>query len=210
MARIELASCSAHLPSVKQYQPYLYGLQSTLSIAKSRLNIGMKHMHHIVPRHMGGTDNPSNLVELTPAEHAEAHRILYETYGHWQDYVAWQGLAKLSKKEDLVKIRLSESGKLGATISNKDGGWRKKNIQLALQVADAHRERMKTWHRSRLQNGVSNPNAKTYEITCPSGQVIKVTSLKAWCNDTGISYNTFYNQCIGRMKTHKGYSARQI
>ena len=25
----------------------------------------MKHKHHIIPKHKGGTDDPSNLVELT-------------------------------------------------------------------------------------------------------------------------------------------------
>ena len=38
----------------------------------------MKHMHHIIPRHAGGTDDLSNLVELTIEQHAEAHRKLYE------------------------------------------------------------------------------------------------------------------------------------
>jgi len=33
----------------------------------------MKHKHHIVPKHMGGSDDPSNLIELTIEEHAEAH-----------------------------------------------------------------------------------------------------------------------------------------
>jgi hypothetical protein len=33
-------------------------------------NATLKHIHHIVPKHMGGTDDPSNLVELTVAEHA--------------------------------------------------------------------------------------------------------------------------------------------
>ena len=46
------------------------------------------HKHHIIPRHMGGTDDPSNLVELTVEEHAEAHEALYEKYGHDQDRVA--------------------------------------------------------------------------------------------------------------------------
>ena len=52
-----------------------------------------KHKHHIIPRHAGGTDDPSNLVELTIPEHAEAHRKLYEEYGRWQDKVAWQTLS---------------------------------------------------------------------------------------------------------------------
>ena len=72
----------------------------------------MSHKHHIIPKHAGGTDDPTNLVELSIADHAEAHRKLYEEYGRWQDYVAWQGLAKLSPKEELVRIRQSEAGKL--------------------------------------------------------------------------------------------------
>lgn len=50
----------------------------------------MKHKHHIIPKHMGGTDEPSNLVELTVEEHAAAHRVLFEQYGCWQDNVAWK------------------------------------------------------------------------------------------------------------------------
>lgn len=62
----------------------------------------MKHTHHIIPRHMGGSDNPTNLVELTIEEHAEAHRKLYEQHGHWQDKVAWQGLLGLINHEQIM------------------------------------------------------------------------------------------------------------
>ena len=63
----------------------------------------MKHKHHIIPKHAGGTDDPSNLVELTVEEHAEAHRKLYEQYGNWQDRVAWQGLAGLIGHDDIMR-----------------------------------------------------------------------------------------------------------
>ena len=53
----------------------------------------MKHKHHIIPKHAGGTDDPSNLVELTIEEHAEAHRVLWETHGRWQDKMAWLALS---------------------------------------------------------------------------------------------------------------------
>jgi len=52
---------------------------------------------------MGGTDDPSNLIELTVEEHAEAHRKLYEEHGHWQDKVAWQGLAGLIGHDDIMR-----------------------------------------------------------------------------------------------------------
>ena len=74
----------------------------------------MKHIHHIIPRHLGGTDDPSNLIELTVEEHAEAHRILYETHGRWQDRLAWIGLMKLAPKAELVRqaISLSNTGRI--------------------------------------------------------------------------------------------------
>ena len=53
----------------------------------------MKHKHHIIPRHAGGTDHPDNLVELTIEEHSEAHRKLWEEHGRWQDRVAWLTLS---------------------------------------------------------------------------------------------------------------------
>ena len=53
----------------------------------------MKHWHHIVPKHAGGTDEPSNLVHLTIEEHAEEHKKLWEQYGRWQDKIAWKTLS---------------------------------------------------------------------------------------------------------------------
>jgi len=51
------------------------------------------HLHHIIPKHMGGTDDPSNLIELTVEEHAEAHRKLYKEHGSIYDLVAWKALS---------------------------------------------------------------------------------------------------------------------
>ncbi len=51
---------------------------------------------------MGGSDDPSNLIELTVEEHAEAHRKLWEEHGRWQDKLAWQGLAGIIGHEEAV------------------------------------------------------------------------------------------------------------
>jgi hypothetical protein len=82
----------------------------------------MKHKHHIIPKHMGGSDEEDNLIELTIEEHAEAHRKLYEEHGRWEDYLAWQGLAGLMTKEELVKEMLSEAGRKGALHNHKRKG----------------------------------------------------------------------------------------
>lgn len=62
----------------------------------------MKHRHHIIPRHAGGTDDPSNLVYLTIEEHALAHKVLYEQYGREQDRIAWLALSKQADKGDII------------------------------------------------------------------------------------------------------------
>ena len=51
---------------------------------------------------MGGTDDPSNLIELIIEEHAEAHRVLFEKYGKWQDKIAWQALSGNIGKEEIL------------------------------------------------------------------------------------------------------------
>jgi hypothetical protein len=68
-----------------------------------------KHKHHIIPKHAGGTDDPSNIVELTVSEHTEEHRKLWEEYGRIEDKVAWNMLSgrKMSEED---RILLAKSG----------------------------------------------------------------------------------------------------
>ena len=65
----------------------------------------MKHIHHIIPQYLGGTDDPSNLIELTVEEHAEAHRLLYEQHGNWQDNCAWQALSGRIGREEILRMK---------------------------------------------------------------------------------------------------------
>ena len=77
------------------------------------------HNHHIIPRHVGGTDHPDNLVQLTVPEHAEAHRKLYEKYGRWQDKLAYRSLSGLIGKEEIFggeKLTTNNRMELTATI----------------------------------------------------------------------------------------------
>ena len=58
------------------------------------------HTHHIIPRHAGGSDDPSNLVELTTEQHAVAHKKLFFIYGRWQDEMAYLALSGQIGKEE--------------------------------------------------------------------------------------------------------------
>jgi len=67
------------------------------------------HKHHIIPKHAGGSNDPSNLVTLTIEEHALAHKTLFEHYGRWQDRVAWLSLAGIMKDEERIYEILKNS-----------------------------------------------------------------------------------------------------
>ncbi len=68
------------------------------------------HKHHIIPKHMGGTDDPSNLVELTVEEHALAHKELYEQYGKIEDLCAYYMLSGKNQDPEFVRTRASLGG----------------------------------------------------------------------------------------------------
>lgn len=70
----------------------------------------MKHKHHIIPRHMGGSDDPSNLIELSVEEHAQAHIKLYEQYGKKEDLCAYYMLSGKSQDPEFKKLVCSLGG----------------------------------------------------------------------------------------------------
>lgn len=76
------------------------------------------HNHHIVPRHMGGTNDPKNLIRLTVEEHAQAHKKLYDEHGKQEDLIAWKALSG--------QITMSEASKLAHMIGSYKGGYAKK------------------------------------------------------------------------------------
>lgn len=83
----------------------------------------MKHIHHIIPKHMGGTDDPSNLVELTRKEHAMAHLKLYEEFGKKEDLGAYYLLT--GQTDEAAKISSSLGGTVQGRINTENGHMRK-------------------------------------------------------------------------------------
>lgn len=112
---------------------------------------------------MGGSDDPSNIIELTVEEHAEAHKKLYEEFGHLQDKLAWQGLLGLISNAEIVHTLQSEGMKgprnpmYGKPAPNRGlkrpgVGGRKKGTKwsdgerqkkMLLRQSDTFREKMK-------------------------------------------------------------------
>jgi hypothetical protein len=61
-----------------------YNIHYTRLIERARCRTinGYTEYHHIIPRCIGGTNDPINLVDLTPEEHLVAHLLLVKIYNN--------------------------------------------------------------------------------------------------------------------------------
>jgi len=83
--------------------------------ARTRQLTSYVERHHIVPRCMGGSDEQSNLVELTPEEHYVAHQLLVKIYPENDSLV--YAANKMTVSSKTVKR------------NNKKYGWLKRRYQ---------------------------------------------------------------------------------
>lgn len=69
------------------------------------------HKHHIVPKHMGGSDDPTNIIEITVEEHAQIHKVLWEQNGFEQDKIAWLALSGQITNQEAIRKTVSLSNR---------------------------------------------------------------------------------------------------
>lgn len=121
------------------------------------------HIHHIVPRHMGGTDESSNLIKLTVKDHAEAHRKLWEEYGNEYDLIAWKCLSGQidSMEATVLATKVANTGK---TPWNKG----KKGVQSSTRKGIARSEEEKKLISEGTKKGMLKTTKK---IGAPKGTI---------------------------------------
>lgn len=59
---------------------------------------------------MGGSNDPTNIIEITIKEHAEKHKELWEKYNKKEDYIAWKCLSGKFEECEKERVELSKLG----------------------------------------------------------------------------------------------------
>ena len=156
------------------------------------------HTHHIIPKHMGGTDDPSNLIELTPRQHALAHKKLYKKYGKWQDKMAYESLLKLKDRHTITKEIQRRTGLMskGRKLSEQA----KKNISQGM-IGIVHTES----HNKKIGETL----AQKWLVTDPNGKVHMIKNLHTFCKKHKLDPGAMSKVSYKILHQHKGYSVRR-
>ena len=142
----------------------------------------MKHLHHIKPKHRGGTDD-DGVVEVSITCHAMFHWCEWKLHGHRGDWVAWQCLSG--------QITHAEANRLMKLGDNNPA----KRPEVRVKISKAAKKQTN--------------RAKTYDITLANGEVVRITNLKKWGRDNGYSYGGLKFLMNGSFKQLKGLQSIQ-
>ena len=77
------------------------------------------HIHHVKPRHMGGSNDPSNLLECTIEEHANLHLSLYLESGKIEDWIAFHMLSGQTEEGERARRQMSSEYMKTRTITEE-------------------------------------------------------------------------------------------
>ena len=111
--------------------------------AQNRKLDGYKERHHIIPKCMGGSNDKTNLVELTAREHFLCHILLCEIYPGEIKLITslWlMAIGKKRKKENkyIIGSRIYESLKIkNAKNQSKSQTGRKLSEETKLKMSEA-------------------------------------------------------------------------
>jgi hypothetical protein len=166
------------------------------------------HKHHIIPRHAGGTDDPTNLVKLTIEEHANAHKLLYEQYNRQEDYLAWKGLAGLIGKDEMVRTKCalnsSRPGKLNTFYGMKHSEETKRIISEKRKGHSDNKGIPKSEEHKRKISEYRKANSAKYKFEHKNGDQFIGTTVDL-SKITGAHPAEAWKLVVGEYKTHKGW-----
>lgn len=97
--------------------------------------------HHILPRSVGGSDDPSNLIDLAPADHFFAHLLLARIHGGrlWVPVVLWCGGSKGNWRARKSRKNYEWAARAAAKHASGKTAWQYDPTPHAIEHKDGRR-----------------------------------------------------------------------
>jgi len=166
------------------------------------------HLHHIIPKYAGGTDDLDNLILVTKEEHQKLHLERYNEFGDFRDLCAYYVIG--SEFEKCRKEQCSSAGKIGGKVvydtkvglfkesitedmrkkwsseGGKIGGKKQAELGLGFHQYKNNPELHKSWS---SKGGLASGNFKNKEFQSEMGKRggVKNKGFK-WIHDENKSY----------------------
>jgi hypothetical protein len=163
----------------------------------------MVHKHHIIPKYEGGSDDSSNIVELTPKQHAMWHFAEWQRKGNWEDFCAFKMILGDVNSPGWRNAMATWAGKKGAEALLKkyppgSDYW----IQVGVKGNKAQRERLAEEGRTIAE--------KKWLVISPDGDTFEISNMALFCRERGLCKAHMGGVAAGSRKHHKGWKAVKL
>lgn len=163
-------------------------INNAKSLDRSKKN-GSYEMHHIIMRSVGGTDDPNNLVLLTPKEHFIIHYLLWKMHPNIREY---RDPIFMFKHKGAKNSRLYEAARLSHILMMKENN---PSLHLSDASKTAKSKKLKSYvkteeHRKKIS--ISNKGNKSRQgAILEDASKKKISeSVKKWHEEVGVSEET--------------------
>jgi hypothetical protein len=158
----------------------------------------MRHKHHIVPKHRGGTDDPSNLVEITPTQHAMFHFCEWKLWGDYKDFCAYKMILGDVKNPEFRSARTKAFSHILVRKAREAGVF-------DYEMSRERGVKGNKSQRDKFEGEGRTIAEKSWILTKENGEKVEVTNLAKYCRENNLSNSHLCNVAKGNRKSHKGY-----
>lgn len=177
--------------------------------ARNRIISGYVEIHHVVPRCMGGGDERSNLVQLTPEEHFVAHQLLCKVHPKVKGLAfALQLMTATDRHKNRARNKLY--GWIRRRYSLAQRG-RIKSLEERAHIAEAGRNRKPRIFSEQARINMAAARRKVWEIRRRKGEHLLIAAKTRATRMKNGSYNfteehknNIGKAGIGRIPWNKG------
>jgi hypothetical protein len=107
----------------------------------------MKHDHHLLPKHLGGSDDASNIVKgISVTRHTMFHYANWQLWGSEGDLIAYRALSGAIGKEEIIEMILSYAGKKGGQAAKESGQLREAALKQPRHIRQFIGTKLSKWN----------------------------------------------------------------